>query len=233
MFKLIKLELKKFNVRIAVRLTIVISLFISVLCTSIPVLERMDTGSPGELFSDFPSAFEFINIVNGTVFIIFTAVLISKLVVYEFINKTVYQLFTYPVSHRKIMISKMVIAAGWTFSAVLASSILSTLIFLIGNEFFLIIEGAVQIEVFLQQTADLVILALTSAGISLFPMFIAIKYQSTPAVLLSSIGIAAILNFNPSGTSLSMITIVPLSIAAVSAMLTYAAVLRLTYNDIF
>ena len=62
------------------------------------------------------------SIVRAT-FIIFGAVLIAKLIIDEYKNKTILLMFSYPINRKKIMISKLAITAILTFITVILSNI--------------------------------------------------------------------------------------------------------------
>ncbi|MFJ7731678.1 ABC transporter permease [Lysinibacillus sp. NPDC097231] len=53
----------------------------------------------------------------------FASVLIAKLVIEEYKNKTILILFSYPVSRKKIFVSKLILIAFLTFITMMLSNI--------------------------------------------------------------------------------------------------------------
>jgi len=77
-----------------------------------------------------------------------------------------------------------------------------------------------------------VFLGFASVGLGLITMFIGMKSKSVPATILSSLLMAGFLNFNPSGVSLSMIAIVPLSFSIFGFLVAYLSIRKLDYEDV-
>lgn len=67
-------------------------------------------------------------VVRAT-FIIFGSVLIARLIIGEYKNKTILLMFSYPINRKKMMASKLAITAIVTFITVIVSNILVVGIF--------------------------------------------------------------------------------------------------------
>lgn len=75
-----------------------------------------------ETFQTIDETFLLIGTFVRAVFIVFGAVLISKLVISEFKNKTILVMFTYPINRKKLLVAKLLIAGGLTFVTILISN---------------------------------------------------------------------------------------------------------------
>lgn len=75
-----------------------------------------------DTFQTIDETFLVIGTFVRAVFIIFGAVLISKLIISEFKNKTILVMFTYPINRKKLLAAKLLIAAGLTFITILISN---------------------------------------------------------------------------------------------------------------
>nr|MDH3155734.1 ABC transporter permease [Bacillus licheniformis] len=62
-------------------------------------------------------------------FIVFAGVLIAKLVIGEYKNRTITVMFTYPVSRKKLMATKLPLTGGLTFLTMIVSELILAFIF--------------------------------------------------------------------------------------------------------
>ena len=70
------------------------------------------------------SVSEAVAIIARPVFIIWEGALISKIVIDEFKNKNILMLCTYPVDRRKLLISKTLLVAGYSFLGIIGTQII-------------------------------------------------------------------------------------------------------------
>lgn len=76
----------------------------------------MAVGSGDEkMFLDYTDFMSLTNILIRIVFIIFASVILSRLVIEEYKNKTVQLLFTYPLKRKKIIFAKLSLVFGFCF----------------------------------------------------------------------------------------------------------------------
>ncbi len=123
---LIRIELRKIKIGWYVRGALIANLIIMGFLWLISYSEKADGGVS---FQSMEEAFLIIGTFVRSVFIIFGAVLIAKLVISEYKNKTILVMFTYPISRKKLLTAKLMIAAGLTFITILLSNILIAAVF--------------------------------------------------------------------------------------------------------
>lgn len=121
MFKLIKIEWEKNNmagyaIRAMVCLVVIFGLVAGMALISIAQDEPMFTN-----FTDFMSL---ANIFIRITFVVFSGILISRLVIEEYKSKTMQLLFTYPLQRKQIMQAKLAIVFGFCFVSVVVSTII-------------------------------------------------------------------------------------------------------------
>lgn len=130
MFKLMKLEWKKHQLSSYFKgvAICIIAIFAAV---SLMGLGVKGEGDADAALSDFTKYMTLANIFIRTTFIIFSSVILSRLVIDEYKNKTIQLLFMYPLQRKMVMRAKVAIVFSFCFvSMIIATFIISLLIFL-------------------------------------------------------------------------------------------------------
>ena len=129
MFKLMKLEWKKHQLS---------SYFKSVAICIIAIFAAvsfMAWGMKAEedvLFFDFTQNMALVNIFIRITFIIFSSVILSRLVIDEYKNKTIQLSFMYPLQRKMLMSAKLTIVFCFCFvSTIIATFIISLLVYFV------------------------------------------------------------------------------------------------------
>ncbi|WP_002145480.1 ABC transporter permease [Bacillus cereus] len=193
MFKLMKLEWKKHHLSSYFKgvAICIVAIFAAV--------SLMAWGSKVEddlMFSNYMEYMSLANIFIRITFIIFSAVILSRLVIDEYKNRTMQLLFTYPLQRKMLMRAKLAIVFGFCFvSTVIATVIISLLIFFF-NPIMGLLETPVTIGQIIATIPATFISAVMISGISLIPLFFGMRKKSTPTTITSAVIIAMIINGN-------------------------------------
>ena len=126
MLRLMKLELKKFKFGWYVRGAVIANIIILALLIFVSFIAQIE-GDP-EIRDPQMILLMASTVVRAT-FIIFGSVLIARLIIDEYKNKTILLMFSYPINRKKMMASKLAITAIVTFITVIVSNILVVGIF--------------------------------------------------------------------------------------------------------
>ncbi|MFJ8352155.1 MULTISPECIES: ABC transporter permease [Bacillus cereus group] len=184
MLRLMKLELKKFKLGWYVKGAIIANITILALLILAGFVAQIE-GDPE--IRDPQAILSMASVsVRGT-FIIFGGVLIAKLIIDEYKNKTILLMFSYPINRKKMMISKLAITATLTFITVILSNILVVGIFFGIDSYFSILPNPFTVDQLIQEGVNLVPLAIATAGISLIPLYFGMRKHSVPTTIVSSI----------------------------------------------
>ncbi|MES5892196.1 MULTISPECIES: ABC transporter permease [Bacillus cereus group] len=193
MFKLMKLEWKKHQLS---------SYFKSVAICIIAiftVVNLMALGAKDEvdgLFSDFTQQMVLINTVIRITFIIFSSVILSRLIIDEYKNKTIQLLFMYPLQRKMLMRAKLTIVFCFCFvSTIIATFSISLLVYFVSPMMGLIETPATIGEIIAIVPATF-INAFMISGISLIPLFFGMRKKSTPTTITSAVIIGMLINSN-------------------------------------
>ncbi|ADY23684.1 ABC transporter permease [Bacillus paranthracis] len=193
MFKLMKLEWKKHQLS---------SYFKSVAICIIAifaVVSLMAWGMKAEedvLFSDFTQNMALVNIFIRITFIIFSSVILSRLVIDEYKNKTIQLSFMYPLQRKLLMSAKLTIVFCFCFvSTIIATFIISLLVYFVSPMMGLIETPATIGEIIAIIPATF-ISAFMISGISLIPLFFGMRKKSTPTTITSAVIISMLISGN-------------------------------------
>ncbi|MBP3968722.1 ABC transporter permease [Bacillus sp. WL1] len=193
MLRLMKLEWKKHQLS---------SYFKSVAICIIAifaVVSLMALGMKAEgdvLFSDFKQNMDLANIFIRITFIIFSSVILSRLVIDEYKNKTIQLSFMYPLQRKMLMSAKLTIVFCFCFvSTIIATFIISLLVYFVSPMMGLIETPATIGEIIAIIPATF-ISAFMISGISLIPLFFGMRKKSTPTTITSAVIISMLISGN-------------------------------------
>ncbi|MBE7120776.1 ABC transporter permease [Bacillus cereus] len=193
MFKLMKLEWKKHQLS---------SYFKSVAICIIAifaVVNLMALGAKGEvdgLLSDFTQQMTLINTLIRITFIVFSSVILSRLVIDEYKNKTMQLLFMYPLQRKMLMKAKLTIVFCFCFvSTIIATFIISLLVYFVSPMIGLI-ETPATIGELIAIVPTTIISTFMISGISLIPLFFGMRKKSAPTTITSAVIIGMIISSN-------------------------------------
>lgn len=225
MFKLIELEIKKFKLLNYWKGVFIANLgFIAFLCM-IYILEKNDGVIP---FEDFEMA---ANIISSTVratFTIFASVIIVKLVIDEFKNKSIDIMFTYPISRKKIMTAKLIIVVAF----VLLSTLLVEGLFYLADELFDILPRQIEINEIYRNILITFVNSLATAGMSLIPLLFGMIKKSASTTIISSIFIVALTSTTSSNFTLFSIIAIPISLGLTGLLIGYLSIRNIEKQDL-
>ncbi|MCC2371345.1 ABC transporter permease [Bacillus cereus group sp. MYBK222-1] len=193
MLRLMKLEWKKHQLS---------SYFKSVAICIIAifaVVSLMAWGMKAEedmLFSDFKQNMDLANIFIRITFIIFSSVILSRLVIDEYKNKTIQLSFMYPLQRKMLMSAKLTIVFCFCFvSTIIATFIISLLVYFVSPMMGLI-ETPATIGEIIAIVPGTIISAFMISGISLIPLFFGMRKKSTPTTITSAVIIGMLISGN-------------------------------------
>ncbi|MFV9833824.1 ABC transporter permease [Bacillus stercoris] len=225
---LIRIELRKMKMGWYVRGALIANLIIMGFLWLISYSEKAEGGVS---FQSMEEAFLIIGTFVRSVFIIFGAVLIAKLVISEYKNKTILVMFTYPISRKKLLTAKLMIAAGLTFITILLSNILIAAVFFGVNSIYRFIPGELTSEIISQQAVKMAVFTFGAAGTSLVPIFFGMRKHSVPATIISSIVIVTLTSQTSPGFSISSVVYIPLFLAALGFIFSCMAIRNVDKQD--
>ncbi|MCP1165653.1 MULTISPECIES: ABC transporter permease [Bacillus] len=229
MLRLMKLELKKFKIGWYVRGAIIANIAILALLIFTSIVSQIE-GDP-EMRDPQMVLLMASTLVRAT-FIIFGSVLIARLIIGEYKNKTILLMFSYPINRKKMMLSKLVITATLTFITVILSNILVVGMFFGIDSYFSILPNPFTVDQLMQEGIKLVPLAIATAGMSLIPLYFGMRKRSVPTTIVSSLIVVSIaMNSNPTFTTATFLPL-QLALAAIGGVIAYYGIKNIEKEDV-
>ncbi|EMY5505625.1 ABC transporter permease [Bacillus sp. FSL L8-0642] len=228
MLRLMKLELKKFKLGWYVKGAVIANIAILALMTFTSIVAQVE-GDP-EIRDPQMILLMASTLVRAT-FIIFGSVLIARLIISEYKNKTILLMFSYPINRRKMMSSKLAITATLTFLTVILSNILVVGVFFGIDSYFSILPNPFTVDQLTQEGIKLVPLAIATAGMSLIPLYFGMRKRSVPTTIVSSLIVVSIAM---NSTTFSVATFLPLqlALAAIGVVIACYGIKNIAKEDI-
>lgn len=127
---LIKLELKRNNMRtyvIASLIIVITMLGFLYLFAYAPMLEPNDKDM--QIFSGYGNLIPLYGVLNMAAFCVLSSVMYTKFVIDDYSGKRPTLLFSYPVSRKKIVLSKLSVVSIFTIASMLISNLIIFSIF--------------------------------------------------------------------------------------------------------
>ncbi|MEC2945190.1 ABC transporter permease [Bacillus cereus] len=229
MLRLMKLELKKFKFGWYVRGAVIANIIILALLIFVSFIAQIEGDSE---IRDPQMILLMASTVVRATFIIFGSVLIARLIIDEYKNKTILLMFSYPINRKKMMASKLAITAIVTFITVIVSNILVVGIFFGIDSYFSILPHSFTVDQLVQEGIKLVPLAIATAGMSLIPLYFGMRKRSVPTTIVSSLIVVAIaMNSNPAFPTATLFPL-QLALAAIGAVIAYYGIKNIEKEDI-
>lgn len=229
MFNLFKLELKRFSFGFKFLISILCNLVILGITCLIFFAEKDSFGNDVESFT---TLLQLSSSLIFLTFMVFAGVLISSMITSEYKNRTIMLLYTYPISRRNILLSKLLLIFAFTFFSMIFASVFIFSIFYIILLTTNSLGFAVPFEVISNLAVITLISALKNSVIALIPVSIGIKTKSMPATIISGFLIAGFLHSSFNGFNIGSIFLIPLFFIAVSIGIIYFVLQNVNSKDI-
>lgn len=191
MLNLIRLELKKLNLKSTFKGVAITNIVLILLGVFIGIVSKIE----GEMdIRNFYDYFQLTELMVRVTFIIFGAVFLSKLTVSEYKNKTINIMFMYPINRKSLFIAKAIVVVVFTFINILLSNIL-LIIFSLGADIFInTIPGSLSINEFFSSYTRIIINAVFTSFSVLIPLYFGMRKKSVSATIISAVILASLVS---------------------------------------
>ncbi|WP_226671206.1 ABC transporter permease [Metabacillus litoralis] len=230
MLKLMSLEIKKFKLGGYVKGAMIANV---ILLAFLFFAYFVDKSEGLQTFKDYNE----LMIMSGTfirlIFIIFSSVILSRLIIEEYKSNTISLLFTYPISRKKIILSKLIIAFSFTFICIVLSNIFIVGIIYFVGLFMDIVQEDLSLAIITSNIIPLFLSAISSAGLGLLPLYFGMRKKSIPATIISAIIITSLLNSTiTDGFSLYNYIVIPIGLGCLGVLMAYLSIRNIDTADI-
>lgn len=229
MIKLINLEIKKFKLMRYWKGVVGANLGFVIFIGMVYFLNKVEEEIP---FDNFEMASTIISAVVSATFIIFASVILAKLVIDEYKNKSIDLMFTYPISRKKIMTAKLIIVMVFTFMTVLFSTLFLQGLVYIMDVTFDILPGDISIQEFINSMWKSFFIAFAAAGLSLIPLLIGMLRKSSSAIIVSSIFLVTLTSSVSNNFTFSSVMTVSISLALLGIVIGWLSIRNVEKTDL-
>lgn len=194
MIKLIKLELKRNNIRTYVIASIMIAIVMLgflYLFAYAPKLEPNDKDL--EIFLGYNNLIPLFGVLNMAAFCVLSAVMYSKFIVEEYSGNRPALLFSYPISRKKILFSKLSVVSIFTITSMIISNLIIFLIFGITEKTMHLVSGSFTAAIMLQAIKITVVMAIIAVCIGIIATGIGFIKKSVPTTIVSAVLLASLM----------------------------------------
>lgn len=222
MLKLMELEIKKFKIIGNVKGVIIANLImLSILIMGV-YAAKIDSNEI--MFRNYNDVFLFTGIMVRGTFTIFAGVLISRIIIGEYKNKTINILFTYPINRKKIMVAKLAIVVIFAFTTMILSNLFLGFSIIIFNIFASFIQDTLTVDILLKNLSNILMYSTAFAFVSLIPVYVGMRKKSGSATIVTSIILVSLLNSGNQGYTLASNIIIPLILAIIGVAISYLSI---------
>lgn len=233
MMKLMKLEWKKNHLSKYFKTTLIATVLIFLITAFMAKMAQ----NQGELmFTNFNSYMSFVNIIIRVVFVIFSAVLLSRLVIDEYKNKTLQVLFTYPVNRKKVIQSKLMLIMGFCFVSILFSTIVISLLTFMVNPKLELFPQLLELGDVINTFPTIITISIMTACLSLIPLYFGMKKKSSSTTITWGVIIGLLVNATVSDgaatVNMVQLLVIPGILALVGLTIVYFTFRHIESQDI-
>lgn len=207
MLNLIKLEMKKFKLQGFIKGAFITHLVLLIFLLALEAIFQIEKDPVADIIE---ASMMIIGAMGRVTFAIFASVMLAKIVISEYSNKTINLMFMYPISRKKVFLAKLIIVAAFTFINIVISNILLTSSLVIVNSMFDLFPWGLTINSIITSMPTILLNAVLVSGTALIPLYFGMKKKSVPTVIVSSIIVSAVM-YSGNG-SISVASILPLAI---------------------
>ncbi len=229
MIKLINLDVKKFKLMKYWKGVLGANLGFIIFIGMVYFLNKVEEEIP---FDNFEMASTIISAVVSATFIIFASVILAKLVIDEYKNKSIDLMFTYPISRKKIMSAKLIIVMVFTFMTVLFSTLFLNGLVYIMDVTFDILPGDISIQELINSVWKSFFIAFAAAGLSLIPLLIGMLRKSSSATIVSSIFLVTLTSSVSNNFTFSSVMTVSISLALLGIIIGWLSIRNVEKTDL-
>ncbi len=194
MMKLIKLELKRNNIRTYLLASAVSCVFLIGFIYLIANAAQLEDSSTREIaFRSYTNIFRLIGIISLVIFSIMSAIMYSKLIIGEYTGKRAALLFSYPVSRNKILLSKLLLVFVFTSVSMLICTAIPYIVFSITESVSpIVVQDVMTMGLIKDALKTLGVSVLALGGIGIVSLRIGFIQKSVPTTLISALLLSAI-----------------------------------------
>lgn len=200
MLDLMKLELKR-NKLCTYQLAAVVTFFLvlgfTYLFAYVPQFNAEDADLL--LFAGYDNVLSLSILICMAVFCVLSAVMYARFIIDDYAGKRAILLFSYPVSRRQVLLSKVLVVFLFNFSAMSVCSLLVLGVFSLTEQFAPLVKDTLTAEILLDTVKNIAVTGLIAPALGIVAVGIGFIQKSVPATIVSAVVMVSLLGNFMSG----------------------------------
>ncbi|WHY67098.1 ABC transporter permease [Neobacillus sp. SuZ13] len=195
MINLLKLELKKTNIRtyiISASIIGICMLGIIYLFAYAPKIEPKDPDM--KMFAGYENIIPLFSTICMFAFSLLSSVMFSKIIIEEYSGKRTTLLFSYPVSRRKVFLAKIAVVSLFVATAMITSCISIFIIFGISESISPVVDGNITFEIISRAAKTTFYMSISAVSVGIISMALGFIKKSIPTTIISSVLLCSLLS---------------------------------------
>lgn len=145
------------------------------------------------IFSGYNNLIPLFDVFNMAVFCVMSSVMYSKFVIEDYSGKRPILLFSYPVSRKKVVLSKLFIVCGFTVISMFINNFIIFLIFGITENFIHLVGKNFTFHIILQIAENTIIMSIIAVNIGIIAVGAGFIKKSVPTTIVSAVLLASLM----------------------------------------
>ena len=192
MLKLMRLELKRNKFRTYVVASVISCAVLLAFLYFAAFVAQVESGARDIQFRNYANLFRFTGTIALIIFSIMSAVMYSRLVIGEYSGKRAALLFSYPVSRKKVLLSKLLLVFLFTSVSMLICTAIPYIVFSATESVSpIVVQDVMTRDLVIDALKILAVTILAVGGIGIVSMRIGLVKKSVPATLIAAFILSA------------------------------------------
>lgn len=193
MNKIIKLELKRNNIRQYNKAVMIITAIMLGMIYLMVAIPKIDPSQADMELMSYEFLININNVISMAIFIILSSVIYSKFVVEEYTGKKAILILTTPVSRKSIITSKIVLVFLYTIAAMFVSGLVTLVVFFSTESIFQICTDALTVKTIIRGILSLICYSIITGLWSVVALWFGFVKKSTTKTIIAAVIISVIL----------------------------------------
>src|SRR5690625_2866671 len=194
MTRLMKLEIQKHSVGMYIQASAIITILMIGLIYLFAYVPQFDPNDPDLfIFEGYNNVIKLYGVVNMTIFCVFACVIYSRIIIEAYKGKQLILLFSYPINHKKILISKIATVTLFISVSMIVSNIIVFSTFFTTESISPIIVEPLSDTFILNALKTTSTMVVSTVSLSIIATGIGFYTKSVPTTIITGIILSSLL----------------------------------------
>jgi hypothetical protein len=208
MIKLLKLELKKQNIRTYIISSIIVSIVMLGFLFLFAYAPQIDSNDKDlSFFAGYKNIISLFSMFNMFVFAVLGSVMYSKFIVEDYMDNKLILLFSYPIPRKKVLLSKIMLIGGFVILAMILSLLFNFVTFISLDYFLKWMNDSFSMAFFVELIEKSILMTISAFCVSFFACALGFIKKSVPTTIVSAMILGSMLSNSGVSNNKSLIYI--------------------------